>query len=163
MFSDSELCAKNFYHEMRCTDTAAAEIPKKTPNDWANTNLLGHDSLRGMGRRREEGQSKFADTVAVAQMHFRSRAFSVKSGKLRAFFRFSFVFGFLLAFLLAPFPGFRPHPSVRPSSLRRTSTWRWKRRRRTKGRRSGETGGENDGSRLDKTCSIIIKVCNKET
>ena len=52
----SELCARNFYHEMRCTDTAAAEIPKKTPNDWADTNLLGHDSLRGMGGRRV-GQS----------------------------------------------------------------------------------------------------------
>lgn len=115
MFSDSELCAKNFYHEMRCTDTAAAEIPKKTPNDWANTNLLGHDSLRGMGRRREEGQSKFADTVAVAQMHFRSRAFSVKSGKLRAFFRF-YLFclpSCLLARALSGFPSVRILPSVR--------------------------------------------------
>ena len=149
----SELCAKIFYHEMRCTDTAAAEIPKKTPNDWANTNLLGHDSLRGMGGRREEGQSKFADTAAVAQMHFRSRAFSVKSGKLRAFFRFSFVF--LLAFLLAPFPGFRPHPSVRPSSLL------------PRGGGSGEGERKDDGAERPaertmgrdwtrRTCSIII-------
>ena len=107
----SELCARNFYHEMRCTDTAAAEIPKKAPNDWADTNLLGHDSLRGMGGRRV-GQS--VSSQIPHKCIFQRR----KSGKLRAFlasFRFSFVF--LLAF--PGLPGFRAACRVvRPSSLR---------------------------------------------
>ena len=102
----SELCARNFYHEMRCTDTAAAEIPKKTPNDWADTNLLGHDSLRGMGGRRV-GQS------VSSQIPHKC----IKERKASGLFPFSVSFVFLLAF--PGLPGFRAACRVvRPSSLR---------------------------------------------
>ena len=112
----SELCARNFYHEMRCTDTAAAEIPKKTPNDWADTNLLGHDSLRGMGGRRV-GQSVSSQ---IANASGRSRAFSVKeskSGKLRAFFLFPFLLSSCSP--CAPFRVFRVSAPHAGSSVRR--------------------------------------------
>ena len=179
----SELCARNFYHEMRCTDTAAAEIPKKTPNDWANTNLLGHDSLRGMGWRREEGQSKFADTGCV---HPVCRERERKASGLSPFGPFSV---FLLCLpSCSPFrirvSAFRIRPS-RPSVVSQfhvaaeaakneRSGERRAERRARRSPRSRETGGEID-ARLDKTCSILLfsgsihhlevcnKVCNKET
>jgi len=86
---------------MRCTDTAAAKTPKETPNKWANTNLLGHDSLRGTSMGGRGLQDKTG----------RYRCGTNAKGTIRRVLSTLNCFGFfLIATGMLAFPGGPPRP-----------------------------------------------------